>query len=87
MRNNNRDTHEFSRRNYNSFSPFLNYNIICYKCNNYRHIEKFCRNDFRKNHKEETPTIMERNQEQREQNKENSLFIQTALRAQNNNNK
>jgi hypothetical protein len=40
MGNNNRYTHEFSRRNYNSFSPFFNYNIICYKCNNYELITK-----------------------------------------------
>jgi hypothetical protein len=87
MRNNNRDTHGFSRRNYNSFSPLLNYNIICYNCNNYGHIAKFYRSDFRKNQKEEATTIMERNQEQREQKKEKSLFIQAALHAQNNKDK
>jgi hypothetical protein len=32
---------------------------------------------------EETPKIMERNQEQSEQKKEKYLFIQVALRAQN----
>jgi hypothetical protein len=87
MRNNNRDTHGFSRRNYNSFSPLLNYNIICYNCNNFGHIEKFCRSDFRKDQKEEAPTIMERNQEQREQKKEKSMFIQAALCAQKNKDK
>jgi hypothetical protein len=61
IRNINSDTHGFSRRNYNSFSSFLNYNIICYKYNNYGHISKFYRSDFRENKKEEAPTIMERN--------------------------
>jgi hypothetical protein len=61
----------------------LNYNIICYKCNNYGHIEKFYRSVFRKYKKEETPIVMERNQEQREQKKEKSLFIHVALHAQN----
>jgi hypothetical protein len=61
MRNNNKYAYGFSRRNYNSFSPLLNYNIICYNCNNYGHIEKFCRSVFRKDKKEETPTVMEIN--------------------------
>jgi hypothetical protein len=40
-----------------------------------------------KDKKEETPTVMERNQEQREQKKEKSLFIQAALHVQNNRDK
>jgi hypothetical protein len=39
MSDNNRDTYGLSRRNYNSFSPLLNYNIYGYNCNNYGHIE------------------------------------------------
>jgi hypothetical protein len=57
MRKNNRDTHELSRRNYNSFPPLLNCNIICYNCNNLRHIAKFRISDFRKNQREEAPTV------------------------------
>ena len=30
-------------RNYNSFSPLLDYNIECYKCNNYNHKASDCR--------------------------------------------
>jgi hypothetical protein len=66
MRNNNIYAYEFSRRNYNSFSPLLNHNIICYNCNNYAHIAKLRRSDFRKKQKEGTPTIIERTQEQKE---------------------
>ena len=29
-------------RNYNSFSPLLDYNIECYKCNNYGHKASEC---------------------------------------------
>jgi hypothetical protein len=39
MSYNNIDTYEFSRRNYNSFSLLLNYNIIWHNCNNYGNIE------------------------------------------------
>jgi hypothetical protein len=35
----------FVDRNYNSFAPLLDYNIKCYKCNNYENIS--C--DFRNN--------------------------------------
>ena len=31
------------RRNYNSFSPLVYYNIGCYKCNNYGHKDSDCR--------------------------------------------
>jgi len=48
MRKNNKYTHELSRKIYSSFSPFLNYNIICYNCNNYGHIAKFYKSDSRK---------------------------------------
>jgi hypothetical protein len=61
LRNNNRDTHGFSRRNYNSFSPLLNYNIICYNYKNFGHMGKLCKSDFIKYQKEEASTIMEIN--------------------------
>jgi hypothetical protein len=61
MRNNDIDSYGFSRRNYKSFSLLMNYNIICYNYNNYGHIENLCRSVFRKDMKEETPTVMERN--------------------------
>jgi len=38
---NNKDNAE--RRNYNSFSPLQDYNIECYKCNNYGHKASKCR--------------------------------------------
>jgi hypothetical protein len=34
--------HGFVDRNYNSFSPLLDYNIECYKCNKYGHIAHDC---------------------------------------------
>jgi hypothetical protein len=79
IRNNNRDTHGYSRRNYNYFSPLLNYNIICYNCNNFGHIEKLCRSNFKKIQGKEGPTIMKRNQEQ---SKDKSMFVQATLHAQ-----
>jgi len=36
--NKTRNSHEFVERNYNSFSPLLDYNVECYKCNKYGHI-------------------------------------------------
>jgi hypothetical protein len=38
MNNNYQETQGFSRRNFNSFSPLMNYIIICYNCNNFGHI-------------------------------------------------
>jgi hypothetical protein len=38
---NNKDNEE--RRNYNSFSPLQDYNVECYKCNNYGHEASECR--------------------------------------------
>jgi hypothetical protein len=38
---NNKDNAE--RRNYNSFSPLQDYNVECYKCNNYGHKASECR--------------------------------------------
>jgi hypothetical protein len=36
-------SHGFSNINYNSFAPLLDYNIECYKCNNYVDITHYCR--------------------------------------------
>jgi hypothetical protein len=55
-----KNTYGLSRINYNPFSPLMNYNIICYNCNTYGHIENSCGSDFRKIQKEEAPRIMER---------------------------
>jgi hypothetical protein len=33
-------------RNYNSFSPLLDYNVECYKCNNYGHITRGYRSNI-----------------------------------------
>jgi hypothetical protein len=60
---------------------------MCYKCNNYGHIAKFYRSDFKKKKKDDASTIMEINQEQGEQKKEKSVFAQVSLCAQNNRDK
>jgi hypothetical protein len=62
MSNNHINDYGFSRRNYNSFSPLLNYNIIYYNYNNYGHIVNFYRSVFKNDKEEETPMIMEINQ-------------------------
>jgi hypothetical protein len=38
-----KSTYGFSNRNYNSFDPLFDYNVVCYKCNNYGNISLFCR--------------------------------------------
>jgi hypothetical protein len=40
VRKKTRSSHGFVDRNYNSFAPLLDYNIECYKCNNYGHIAR-----------------------------------------------
>jgi hypothetical protein len=51
-------TYGFSNKNYNSFSPLFGSNFVCYKCNNYGHIARFCRSglveNFRQNKEEDT---------------------------------
>jgi hypothetical protein len=50
--NETRSSHRFFDRNYNSFSPLLDYNVESYKCNNYRHIEDDCRSSIIKSPKQ-----------------------------------
>jgi hypothetical protein len=38
MRDKTRSSLRFTNKNYNSFSPLLDYDTKCYKCNNYGHI-------------------------------------------------
>jgi hypothetical protein len=73
--NKTRSSHGFVDRNYNSFSPLLDYNVECYKCNNYGHIACDCRSNIIKKeedvlakHKEEYTKVWKRKQE--EQKKE-----------------
>jgi hypothetical protein len=46
VRNKTKRSHGFANINYNSFSPLLDYNIECYKCNNYGHIAHYCRSSI-----------------------------------------
>jgi hypothetical protein len=69
-------SHGFVDRNYNSFSPLLDYNIECYKCNNYGHIACDCRSNIIKSpkqnkeedvltkHREEYTKVWKRKQEE-----------------------
>jgi hypothetical protein len=79
MSNSYQDTQGFSRRNYNSFSPLMNYNLICYNSNNFGHIEKYCRSNL-----EQVSPIMKRSWVQK---KESSMFVQEALCAPKNKDK
>jgi hypothetical protein len=74
MRNNYRDTQGFSRRNYNSFYPLMNYKLICYNCNNFGHIEKYYKSNLKQ--------VSLKMKIIWEQKKENPLFIQEYLCAQ-----
>jgi hypothetical protein len=72
--NKTRSSHGFANKNYNSFSPLLDYNIECYKCNNYGHIAHYCRSnivgppkqnkeeDVLSKHKEEYSKVWKRKQ-------------------------
>jgi hypothetical protein len=40
---NNKSNSNQRSRNYNSFSPLQDYNVECYKCNNYGHKASNCR--------------------------------------------
>jgi hypothetical protein len=44
--NKNRISHGFSNINYNSFSPILDCNNECFKCNKYGHIACYCRSNI-----------------------------------------
>ena len=37
-------THGIANKNYNPFSPLMDHNIVCYKCNNIGHNAQNCRN-------------------------------------------
>jgi hypothetical protein len=65
--NKTRSSHGLDDRNYNSFAPLLDYNVECYKCNNYRHIARDCRSSIIKTeeyvlakHKEEYTKVWKR---------------------------
>jgi hypothetical protein len=45
MWNKDQSTYGFLNINYNSFAPLFDYNVVCYKCNNYGNITHFCRSD------------------------------------------
>ena len=46
-------------RNYNSFSPFLDYKIECYKCNNFGHKTCSCRSLLESSLKQNVPIMHE----------------------------
>ena len=49
-------SHGFANRNYTSFSPLIDYDTECYKCNNYGYIEHDCKSritKYPKNYMEE----------------------------------
>jgi hypothetical protein len=74
--NTTRSSHGFVDRNYNSFAPSLDYDIECYNCNNYGHIEHDCRSSIIKSpkqnreedvitkHREEYTRVWKRKQEE-----------------------
>jgi hypothetical protein len=69
-------SHGFANINYNSFAPLLDYDIECYKCNNYGHIARDCRSNIIKSpkqnreedvltkHREEYTRVWKRKQEE-----------------------
>jgi hypothetical protein len=96
--NKNISTYGFSNRNYNSFSPLFDYNVVCYKCNKYGHITRFCRSGLVETYREnkEEDTLSKQNKEtmgfwrrkkEQEKEKEESILLQTVFHAQNKQNR
>jgi len=46
-------------RNYNSFAPLMDRNIVCYKCNNLGHKARECKSDVSIIRREKQTTIWE----------------------------
>ena len=62
---NDRSTQGIANKNYNPFSPLMDQNIVCYKCNNIGHMARNCRN-MEENAsiiKEEKPTTIWENKQ------------------------
>ena len=58
-------TQGISNKNYNPFSPLMDQNIVCYKCNNIGHKAQNCRNVEENNsiiNKENPTTIWKKEQ-------------------------
>ena len=91
MWNKNIISYGFLNRKYNSFSPLLDYNVVCYKCNYYGHIACFCKSgivesprqnrdeDILVKQKKEFTEVWKKKQEQEEQKKEKYMLAQIAL--------
>ena len=43
MSNKNKTSQRFANKNYNSFAPLMNFNVECYKCNNFGHKAHECK--------------------------------------------
>jgi hypothetical protein len=85
LSNKNKTSQGFANRNYNSFSPLMNFNIECYKCNNFGHKAHECRSrleptkknmkeSFPAKHKEENTSVWRRKSDQQEK-EENNLAL------------
>ena len=57
---NDRSAQGIANKNYNPFSPLMDQNIVCYKCNNIGHKAQNCRNMEENDSiiNEENPTII-----------------------------
>jgi hypothetical protein len=85
----------FSNRNYNSFAPLFDYNVVCYKCKTYGNKACFCRSDLVETHRQnkDLDTLVKKNKEligvwkrkheQEMQKEEESMIVKTVLHAQN----
>lgn len=71
----------------------MDFNIMCYKCNNYGHTIHFCRSSFVESptqnndnlgkQKEEFAKVWRRKQERGKEKKEKSMLVETTFHAQN----